>query len=197
MIKYIRARHKEVCLHADGPLGDTTLECYNCGYKNVFLLGFIPAKSDTVVVLLCRQPCANAASNKDATWDLSSWLPLIENRSFLPWLVKVPTDAEQQRSRHITSSQIVKLEDLWRENAEAKLEDLDAPGVDEEPEKVVLQYEDAYAYQNIMGPLVKLEADYDKKMKESQTQDDAVVRWGMGLNMKRYLFSPLYFTLFE
>ncbi len=148
---------------------------------------FIPAKSDTVVVLLCRQPCANSASNKDANWDLSSWLPLIENRSFLPWLVKVPSEQEQQRSRHITNSQIVKLEDLWRENSEAKLEDLDAPGVDEEPDKVLLQYEDAYAYQNIMGPLVKLEADYDKKMKESQTQEDAVVRWGMGLNMKRYI----------
>ena len=27
-----------------------------------------------------------------------------------------------------------------------------------------MQYEDAYQYQNIMGPLVKLEADYDKHM---------------------------------
>jgi hypothetical protein len=30
------------------------------------------------------------------------------------------------------------------------------------------RYEDAYQYQNIFGPLVKLEADYDKKLKESQ-----------------------------
>ena len=28
----IRAKHREVQLHHDGPLGDTTLECYNCGY---------------------------------------------------------------------------------------------------------------------------------------------------------------------
>jgi hypothetical protein len=33
---------------------------------------------------------------------------------------------------------------------------------------VLLRYEDAYQYQNIFGPLVKLEADYDKKLKESQ-----------------------------
>ena len=32
----------------------------------------------------------------------------------------------------------------------------------------VYRYEDAYQYQNIFGPLVKLEADYDKKLKESQ-----------------------------
>ena len=50
----VRAKHKEVTLHAESLLGETTPECYNCGTKNVFLLGFIPAKSETVVVLLCR-----------------------------------------------------------------------------------------------------------------------------------------------
>lgn len=50
----VRAKHKEVILHAESPLGETTPECYICGSKNVFMLGFIPAKSDTVVVLLCR-----------------------------------------------------------------------------------------------------------------------------------------------
>ena len=49
----------------------------------------------------------------------------------------------------------------------------------------LLRYEDAYQYQNIFGPLVKMEADYDKKLKESQTQDDIVVRWDLGLNQKR------------
>lgn len=51
-------------LHKDGPLGETVLECYSCGSKNVFLLGFIPAKADSVVVLLCRQPCATQTSLK-------------------------------------------------------------------------------------------------------------------------------------
>jgi regulator of nonsense transcripts 1 len=50
----VKAKHKEVMLHPESPLGETALECYNCGCRNVFLLGFIPAKSDTVVVLLCR-----------------------------------------------------------------------------------------------------------------------------------------------
>lgn len=50
----VRAKHKEVTLHSDGPLGETVLECYSCGVRNVFVLGFIPAKADSVVVLLCR-----------------------------------------------------------------------------------------------------------------------------------------------
>ncbi|XP_033232122.1 regulator of nonsense transcripts 1 [Belonocnema kinseyi] len=61
----VRAKHKEVTLHRDGPLGETVLECYSCAVRNVFVLGFIPAKADSVVVLLCRQPCAAQSSLKD------------------------------------------------------------------------------------------------------------------------------------
>ena len=179
----VRAKHKEVILHAESPLGETTPECYNCGNKNVFMLGFIPAKSDTVVVLLCRQPCA--AISKDISWNASLWAPLIDDRSFLSWLVKPPSETEQLRSRQIAFVQINRLEDLWRENANATLEDLEKPGVDDEPQHVITQYEDAYQYQNIFGPLVKIEADYDKRLKESQTQTDITVRWDLGLNQKR------------
>ena len=40
--------------------------------------------------------------------------------------------------------------------------------------QVMLRYEDAYQYQHVFAPLVKMEADYDKKVKESQTQDTPV-----------------------
>ncbi|CAJ0759082.1 3012_t:CDS:2 [Entrophospora sp. SA101] len=136
----VRAKHKEVALHPDSPLGETTLECYNCGCRNVFLLGFIPAKSDTVVVLLCRQPCAAMPSSKDMNWDTSQWLPLIDDRCFLPWLVKVPSEQEQLRARQITAQQINKLEELWKDNAEATLEDLEKPGIDDEPPPVLLRH---------------------------------------------------------
>lgn len=53
------------------------------------------------------------------------------------------------------------------------------------PLALPFRYEDAYQYQNIFGPLVKIEADYDKKVKESQTQNDIIVRWDVGLNQKR------------
>ena len=89
------------------------------------------------------------------------------------------------RSRQISFAQINRLEDLWRENANATLEDLEKPGVDDEPQPILLRYEDAYQYQNIFGPLVKIEADYDKRLKESQTQTDISVRWDLGLNHKR------------
>ncbi|WVQ70770.1 hypothetical protein IAR50_000292 [Cryptococcus sp. DSM 104548] len=181
----VKAKHKEVILHAESALGDTIPECYNCGSKNVFMLGFIPAKSDTVVVLLCRQPCAALTNSRDINWDTSQWSAIIDDRQFLSWLVKVPSEAEQLRARQISLAQISKLEELWRENPDAKLEDAEAQSGEEEMQPILLKYEDAYQYQNIFGPLVKIEADYDKRMKESQTENDITIRWDMGLNQKR------------
>lgn len=181
----VRARHKEVQLHPQSAMQDTILECYNCGTRNVFLLGFIPAKSDTVVVLLCRQPCAASTSSKDMSWDVSRWQPLIESRSFLDWLVPPPSDAEQLRARQLTPPTIAKLEEMWKEDANATVADLEkAANVDDDPHPVLLRYDDPYHYQNIFGPLVKMESDYDKKLKEAQSEDNLVVGWAVGLNGK-------------
>jgi regulator of nonsense transcripts 1 len=181
----VRSKNKQVGLHPDSPLGETTLECYNCGSKNIFLLGFIPAKADSVVVLLCREPCLSLGALKDMDWDLSQWMPLIEDRSFLSWLVKVPTEKEQLRARQVTTTQINKLEELWRTNPDATLFDLDRPGADEEVQPILMRYEDGYNYQNVLGKLVQLEAEYDRKLKESQRQEDVSVRWETGLSRKK------------
>ncbi len=37
-------------------------------------------------------------------------------------------------------------------------------------------------------PLVKLEADYDRSIKESQSRDDITLRWDWGLNGKRVAY---------
>ncbi|KAH8276081.1 hypothetical protein KR018_002374 [Drosophila ironensis] len=187
----VRAKHREVTLHADGPLGETILECYSCGVRNVFVLGFIPAKADSVVVLLCRQPCAAQNSLKDMNWDQEQWKPLITDRCFLPWLVKQPSEQGQLRARQISAAQINKLEELWKDNIEATFQDLEKPGIDSEPAQVLLRYEDGYQYEKTFGPLVRLEADYDKKLKESATQENIEVRWDVGLNKK----TIAYFTL--
>lgn len=184
----VKSKHKEVSLHPNSPLGDTVLECYNCGCKNVFLLGFIPAKSESVVVLLCREPCLHSNSLKDMDWDTTQWLPLIQDKQFLSWLVREPTDDKSHRMRNISAQQINKLEELWKSNPDAQVDDLEKPGADDDPLCVQFTYEDAYHYQTIMGPLVKLEAEYDKKMKESQTKDNIKVRWEVGLNRKKVAY---------
>ena len=87
----VKARLREVQLHRDSPLGDTLLECYSCGSRNTFALGFVPVKSENSVVLLCRDHPASASGIKELNLDLTLWQPLIEDRAFMPWLVKQPT----------------------------------------------------------------------------------------------------------
>jgi regulator of nonsense transcripts 1 len=45
----------------------------------------------------------------------------------------------------------------------------------------LLHYEDGYHYQNVLAPLVKMEADYDKQMKESLSEESISVRWEKSL----------------
>jgi len=85
----VRSRSSQVQLHPESPLGDTVLECYNCASKNCFVLGFVPANASSVVVLLCRVCVETVPALKDMDWELSQWHPLVQDRKFLPWLVKV------------------------------------------------------------------------------------------------------------
>ena len=119
ILHMVKARHKDISLHPESPLKDTVIECYHCSSKNIFLLGFVPAKSDTVIILLCREPCLNQLSVKDSKWDMENWQPLIENKAILNWLVKFPPDIEFKRSRKIKPQEINKLEELWKEKPQA------------------------------------------------------------------------------
>lgn len=56
---------------------------------------------------------------------------------------------------------------------------------------MLLRYDDGYQYEKTFGPLVRLEADYDKKLKESATQENIEVRWDVGLNKKTIVFFTL------
>lgn len=133
-------------------------------------------------------------SSKEMNWDINQWQPLIDDRCFLPWLINIPSDQEVMRARQVTQAQVTLLEELWKDNANATLSDLSNPdlSVNDEFQPVQLQYADAYVYQNVFGPLVHAEADYDRKLKESQTQDSIVVRWDLGLNQKHtaWFFLP-------
>jgi regulator of nonsense transcripts 1 len=58
----VKSRHKEIQLHPESPLKDAGLECHSCKTTNVFMLGFMPAKTEQYVILLCREPCLRQLS---------------------------------------------------------------------------------------------------------------------------------------
>ena len=182
----VRSRSHQVQLHPESPLGDTVLECYNCGSKNAFVLGFVPASSSSVVVLLCRVCVETVPALKDMDWELSQWHPLLQDRKFLPWLIKVPADKLLLRARDISQTQMIQLENLWKTEPDARCADLDRPDREEEIDlrPTLQRYDDGFHYQNIVAPLVKVEADYDKQMKESLTEESISVTWDKSLTGK-------------
>ncbi|KAK6202302.1 P-loop containing nucleoside triphosphate hydrolase protein [Scheffersomyces amazonensis] len=185
----VLSRHNQISLHEDSDLGDSVLECYNCGNKNVFILGFVSAKQESVVVILCRIPCAQM---KDVSWDTSQWQSLIEDRQLLSWVAAHPTEHDKVGARLVTSEQITKLEAQWRLNRHATISDItEVDDAQEDILPILMRYNDAFQYQQSFAPLVQLEADYDKNLKESQALEHIQVKWAIGLN-DRHLAS---FTL--
>jgi regulator of nonsense transcripts 1 len=86
----VRSKHRELALHPDSLVGETALECYVCGNRNIFALGWVCGKEDPgLVVILCRVQCPHAAA-KTGEWDPNTWKPLIEERAITSLLVNVP-----------------------------------------------------------------------------------------------------------
>ena len=74
-------------------------------------------KTALAAINVCKWEVRNVS---DGEWSVVSprnplsWMPVIQDRSFLNWLVKQPSDKEQARARQISAATINKLEDLWR-----------------------------------------------------------------------------------
>ncbi|KAF1743544.1 hypothetical protein MXB_1393, partial [Myxobolus squamalis] len=174
----VKSRHKEIMLHKDSPIDATLLECYNCGSKNVFILGFVPAKSDSVVLLLCRNPCAYQHTSLS---DLSQWEPVISEKHLISWLVKIPKEDDLLNIRQVNGSQIATIEEFLRVDTKGHFVD------DSETNEL----EDPPEYRDVYEPLIELEANYDKRLKESQAQHSITLRCEVGINKKK----NVYFTI--
>lgn len=96
-------------------------------------------------------------------------MPLIENKALVKWLVSEPPLDQMKRARQITPQEIAKLEDLWKQNPNLKFEDLKSVAQEKSQQPVLLRYKDPKQYKEIFEPLIKLEAEYDRQFKESQT----------------------------
>ena len=182
----VRSHHKSVYLHKDSNLGDTAVECYSCQGRNPFMLGFVPAKQEAMVILLCRNPCASRAVLKDVEWDANEWTSLILDRRFVGWLVKQPSEKEDKKApRLVTAQQILRLEERWKANPTAEIDDMSYTPMDADADPIRYYYTDAYEYEQIFKPLVDMEAEEDRRMKEGCAHYGVRVKWDYGLNHKR------------
>jgi regulator of nonsense transcripts 1 len=187
----VRSRHNAVGLHEDGPLGDSPLECYVCGARNIFLLGFVPSKADGVMVVLCRDPCVTNHAVNELEWDATLWQPLIEDRALLSWVAKchgsVSSMTGKRGFRHlrpISGPQIVQLEELWKSNPSGDLADLQRSALSIPLEPVPRSFEDADEYVGLFEPLLNAEAETSRELKERVQYQELKVSWTLGVNSR-------------
>ena len=188
----VKSRSNAIALHPDSPIGELEPACYVTDSTNVFNLGFIVKKDEDppTVALLSRDVVLQpTAALKALDLDLTKWEPVVtEDKTILSWLVAEPDEKETMRARQITQAQATALEDLWKSDPTATIDDVEKRDKDAEPQPVALRYADAYQYQNVFGPLIAIEADYDKSQKESQHMGNVSVRWDVGLNARRVMY---------
>ncbi|ESL06566.1 regulator of nonsense transcripts 1 [Trypanosoma rangeli SC58] len=156
VLHLVRNKHCAVQLHAENPLGDSALECYICRSTNIFSLGFMPSKEESVVVLVCREPCLHSKALRDLNWDASTWLSVIEERRLLPWICKVPAVPRKKLTLH----EITTLELAWNSEDKQTVEVLgNAPAVP-------LHFTDAVEYRMVFTTLVEMDSVAARERKE-------------------------------
>ncbi|XP_050430864.1 regulator of nonsense transcripts 1 homolog [Adelges cooleyi] len=162
----VRSKHKQVMTHLAGPLGRLPLECYECKSKNVFRLGFVTVKGAAAVVLKCRGACTDKK-------DRYKWRPVIEDHKLVQWIAVSPTPEQMRAARPVAMADVVSMEEAWNRENEAAM-DLGAATAAaaiaemRQIAKVKAAYADGCEYLGVFEPLVQLEADCDKLLKEGQ-----------------------------
>lgn len=179
----------EMSLHPESTLGDSALECYTCGCKNVFQLGFVPADADGVVVLICRDVCLHAASTRDSNqWQIDQWQPLVENKSLLSWLARPPTPADIKSGPHrdLALKKIRNLEVYWRSsNIQDAPSALTALMLEECVEKVPISFTSAEHYRSVFEPLISLESEYSRLTRYQYIQRETSISWDVSSHRTR------------
>jgi regulator of nonsense transcripts 1 len=176
----VHSKNRVVQLHKDSALGDQVLECYVTGSRNILKLGFVPFKCDNTVILLSRDVTMTnktLPAIEELGLDISLWQPLIEDRQLAQWLVNEPTEKERIQARHLSSNQIQQLESLWSVNSSSPICKFDKQEHFTYVENISPRYKDGYHYQNVFAPLIKLEAVFDKAVKDSLKMENTTVRW--------------------
>ena len=182
-------------LHAASPLGDAPLECYSCGGRNPFVLGYVPLRGEDTVLLLCRDTPAAAPGLRGLDVDLGAWAPVVLDRAFVPWLVRPPTDEERHRGKNrsrgrVSVARAAAMEADWRKERGGEGEAREGDGkvaaeeaaAGEPPKPLELEplrpsYEDGYAFEAALAPCVDAEADEDEAARAAAAREGVTISW--------------------
>ncbi|CAD8124849.1 unnamed protein product [Paramecium sonneborni] len=186
ILHLIKNKHSQISLHNRNKVQITTIECYCCEQRNLFTLGQVNVKveGEENILILCRG-CVQLKQSGEISWDSNDYQPLIKDKSIQDWLLG---QGEKINSRMVTLERINQYEDARKKEPQLRIEDLDRKGPNQSLKEVQLRYRDAVHYQQVFSPLVKLEEEQDKQVKEGQVLQSVKVKWDLSLKKKRLAY---------
>ncbi|CAK83941.1 unnamed protein product, partial (macronuclear) [Paramecium tetraurelia] len=144
----------------------TIIECYGCGQKSLFTLGLV---------------------NGTDRWKKKKHFDSLPRLSPIETIGTQMIISHQSRkrgdkinmilARTVTLERINQYEEERKKKEGLKFEDLDRKGPNQQLKEVQLRYKDANHYQQVFSPLVKLEEEQDKQVKEGKVVKSVKVKW--------------------
>ncbi len=171
---FVYSRHKGMCLLGQSKYGECLIECQFCPNHDVFHLGSIPNETGEQMVIICRGACLNHKALRELGWLDEKYTSLISDKAVVSWLIE--RTPKQGYKNTLSLDEIRALESLWKSKPAATLNDL-VQGNKLELQKLRLTYVDALDYSNSFKPVLDVELEADKQLKEEDVLDNLAVTW--------------------
>ncbi|KAL4460510.1 hypothetical protein ABPG74_000261 [Tetrahymena malaccensis] len=182
----VKSKHKEIQVHADNQNSDTTIECYICENKNIYLLGLVHLKNqEDQGLIICRQPCLNLKKYNEMQWEIEKWNPLIDEKMIVSWLAQPPSAKQMEKGFKVSQKQIYEYEEQIKTNPNFKLAQGAAQNQVKKLKPVLLRYKTGKQYFQTFYNLIEAEANYDKALKENLHYNSITVKWDISLKSRK------------
>ena len=152
------------------------LECYSCGCKNIFLLGFLESREGDTGIILCREPCLSQCKIVEDKFEKTRWVPLIKDKKLLDWIIPTQNETEIKLCNRVNIRSMSKMEDKWIKE-KLKTNEEKPKFLGNWLKAVKLCYNDGQDYLETFEPLISAEEEYDRKLKEEQKKHGILVNY--------------------
>ena len=181
IIHLVRAKHKTIKLHKESALGDIILECFFCGRRNIFALGFAPYRANKTneLIICCRKfNCSSSETISTHELNPQEWEPLIKEKRIVDFILSSQPVEEMSLFSSPPIKAIYEFETAaqsgkkvsMREVLSAKVKSVKLPHVQ-------LQWSNIHHYCRTFTELIEVEIAEDQKIYEKLVFEKTEISW--------------------
>lgn len=181
----IYSDHKSIRLHPNGlqkEYGDSPICCFNNpAHTNIFNLGTIQSDKGFFSII-CRDQCLDKPRLKEIGWDADTWSHIVKDKHVASFLLD-DSISKDRNTLKISREEIRALENVWKKNPEATLDDVYAMDLkrENELEPIPSSFGTAKEYNRIFIPIINAEMESDKEDNDVKCIESVNLRWENGI----------------